>query len=150
MPKPTAIIQRAISCSKKDGAWHDYEQNDENNNICLISLLTLVWAAHALAINVLPVPGGPYNRTPEKKANIIHVKKWVTSDEKAYYLRYMKTYVKCPNYTTILQGQHQVLLTCAVKMQHFKSHWFLFLHVSLHCSLLTRSCLGNNWCERSF
>ncbi len=26
---------------------------------------TFVWAAHALANNVFPVPGAPYNRTPD-------------------------------------------------------------------------------------
>lgn len=30
-----------------------------------LSVYTFVCAAHALAINVLPVPGGPYNNTPE-------------------------------------------------------------------------------------
>lgn len=28
--------------------------------------ITFVWAAQALANNVFPVPGGPYNKTPEK------------------------------------------------------------------------------------
>ena len=30
--------------------------------------LTFVWAAQALAINVLPVPGGPYNSTPTSRS----------------------------------------------------------------------------------
>ena len=32
--------------------------------------LTFVWAAQALAINVLPVPGGPYSNTPWKNLMI--------------------------------------------------------------------------------